>query len=64
MKNLYCVRHGLAIHNILYKKYGTPIFSDPNYIDTLLVPKGHQQSIQLGKTWSDIDKIAIRITYL
>lgn len=61
MKHIYCIRHGLAMHNVLYKKYGTPIFSDPHYVDTLLVPEGHKQSIQLGKTWTDINKIELVI---
>ena len=33
-KNLYCIRHGLAEHNINYLKYGCKTFYDPNFVDT------------------------------
>lgn len=61
MTNLYCIRHGLALHNSLYKKYGSDIFCNINYKDTLLIPEGHEQSLQLGETWKDIDKIELVI---
>lgn len=61
MKNIYCIRHGTALHNILYKKYGTSIFSNSEYKDTLLTPEGHNQSIQLGNTWDKINDIELII---
>ena len=48
MKNLYCIRHGLALHNSLYKKYGSDIFCNINYKDTLLIPEGHDSIITIG----------------
>ena len=61
MTNLYCIRHGLALHNTLYKKYGSSTFYNLEYKDTLLIPEGHEQSIQLGKTWDKINDIELII---
>lgn len=35
-KILYCIRHGESLHNVLYKKYGSDIFSHLEYKDTLI----------------------------
>ena len=32
-KNLYCIRHGLSLHNKLYHKHGSKTFYDKDYID-------------------------------
>ena len=61
-KNIYCVRHGQAIHNINFLKHGVSTFYDPNYVDTRLTEKGISQSIQLGKDWNDINDIDLVIT--
>ena len=50
-KNLYCIRHGLAEHNVNYLKYGLETFYDPNFVDTSLVEEGFKQASNLGKTW-------------
>lgn len=44
---LYCVRHGLAEHNILYEKYGVKAYFY-NHIDTNLVTEGINQAKELG----------------
>jgi len=50
-KKLYCIRHGLAEHNINYLKYGLETFYDPNFVDTSLVEEGFKQAVNLGETW-------------
>ena len=61
MINLYCIRHGEAIHNILYKQQGMKIFFDKEFYDTKLTNLGHNQAIELGKTWTDKNKIELVI---
>lgn len=60
-KILYCIRHGESLHNVLYKKYGSDIFSHIEYKDTLLTPLGHKQSKNLSKTFNNIDEIELII---
>ena len=43
MINLYCIRHGEAIHNILYQQHGMKVFFDKNIYDTKLTNLGHNQ---------------------
>lgn len=50
-KSLYCIRHGLAEHNVNYLKYGCKTFYDPNFVDTSLVEDGFKQASNLGETW-------------
>ena len=62
MKNIWCIRHGTALHNILFKDIGTKAYTLPKYRDTPLVEKGHYESLALGKTWNkkeDIDIILV-----
>ena len=47
-KTIYCVRHGLAEHNVLYKKYGEQAHFFKDYIDTKLVSDGIEQAKKLG----------------
>lgn len=60
-KNIYCIRHGVAQHNINYFKYGSKTFSDPNFVDTHLVSEGYQQAKHLHDTWTNIDSIELVI---
>jgi len=60
-KSLYCIRHGLAEHNINYLKYGCKTFYDPKFVDTSLVEEGFKQAINLNNSWSDIDDIELVI---
>ena len=56
-KTLYCVRHGTALHNVLFWDYGAEVYQ--KYRDTPLVSKGVEEAKNLGKTWKDIDKIEL-----
>ena len=60
-KNIYCIRHGIAEHNMNYLKYGSSTFYDPQFVDTSLVQEGFNQAKQLGETWKDIDTIELVI---
>ena len=60
-KLLYCIRHGLAEHNINYSKYGLSTFYDPNYVDTSLIPEGFQQAIELRNNWKQLNSIELVI---
>lgn len=51
--NLYCIRHGESIHNVLYKKYGKKVLFDKRYFDTDLTHKGFNESINLSNIWED-----------
>ena len=59
MKNIWCIRHGIALHNVLYKKIGTKAYTLKRYRDTPLIKQGEEQSLILGNTWKDIDDIDI-----
>ena len=39
VKALYCIRHGLAAHNVLYNYIGTKAFTE--YHDTPLMNEGY-----------------------
>ena len=60
-KTLYCIRHGLSLHNKLYHKHGSKTFYDKDYVDTMLLPEGRQQAQILGKTWNEINNIELVI---
>ena len=57
MINLYLIRHGEAIHNVLFKQVGMKTFFDTDFYDTKLTNLGHNQAINLGETWEEINKI-------
>ena len=59
MKNIYLIRHGISQHNILFHKFGKKIFYDKRYYDTKLTDEGIEQSVILGNTWKDINKIEL-----
>ena len=56
-KTLYCIRHGEALHNVLFKKIGPMAYV--NTRDTRLVENGIEQAKKLGKTWKDKSKIEL-----
>ena len=60
-KTLYCIRHGLSLHNKLYHKHGSKTFYDNDYVDTMLIPEGKQQARILGETWDEINNIELVI---
>ena len=55
MKTIYCIRHGTALHNELYKYIGNRAFTE--FKDTHLTTKGYNESINLGDTWNKINDI-------
>ena len=59
MKYLYFIRHGISQHNILFHTMGKEIFYDKRYCDTKLTGDGIEQSIILGQTWKDINKVQL-----
>ena len=56
-KTLYCIRHGTALHNVLFWEYGSQVYQ--KYRDTPLVAKGVEEAKKLGKTWKEIDNIEL-----
>jgi broad specificity phosphatase PhoE len=60
-KTIYCIRHGLSLHNKLYHKYGSKTFYDNDYTDTMLLPEGKQQAQELARTWKEINTIDLVI---
>ena len=56
-KVLYCIRHGLAVHNALYSHIGTKAFTD--YYDTPLLHEGYIQANFLSKNWGQAKDIEL-----
>ena len=54
-KKIYCIRHGLAFHNILFDKIGKIAYT--LYQDTPLVHEGYLQADSLSKEWNKINDI-------
>ena len=48
-KTLYCIRHGLALHNVTFWEIGSKAYSE--YKDTRLLEMGVEQAKNLGETW-------------
>ena len=59
MKNIWCIRHGTSLHNVLFKDIGTKAYTLPKYRDTSLVGKGNLESLELGRTWDKKEDIEI-----
>lgn len=59
VKTLYCIRHGLALHNVLFWEIGTDAYT--KYNDTRLLEEGVEQAIQLGTTWKEIENVELVI---
>ena len=57
MKNIYCIRHGLALHNVLGQEIGSKAYFLEKCFDAPLVDKGIFQAKELGKKWDNLDKI-------
>jgi broad specificity phosphatase PhoE len=58
-KLIYCIRHGEAIHNINFHKYGVSAFYGKENIDTELTYNGHEDSIVFGTNWKDKHSIEL-----
>ena len=59
MKSIWCIRHGTALHNVLFKLIGKKAYTEKIYTDTPLVEKGKDESLMLGKTWKKISGIKV-----
>ena len=57
MKNIWCIRHGTALHNVLFKEIGSKAYTLQKYTDTQLIIKGHNESLELGEIWEKKNKI-------
>ena len=55
MKVLYFIRHGTALHNVLFWEQGEKVYL--KYRDTPLVKKGVEEAKNLGETWEDIQTV-------
>lgn len=51
MKNIVCIRHGKALHNVMFDTIGPEAYV--KYYDTPLVEEGIKQSNELRDTWGD-----------
>jgi broad specificity phosphatase PhoE len=58
-KVLYFIRHGTALHNILFLTQGNSAYL--KYRDTPLVARGMEESNKLGENWKGIHKIELVI---
>ena len=56
-KQLWCIRHGTAVHNVMAKDIGDKAYTD--YTDTPLVENGQNEATELGKTWTELKNIEI-----
>ena len=55
-KTVYFVRHGYALHNMLFHVIGTDAYK---IRDTQLLAEGVEQAKNLGNTWDNINNIEI-----
>ena len=59
MKNIFCIRHGLAFHNIKAMEIGSDAYLMEECFDAPLVEKGIQQAKDLGKQWKRLNAVQI-----
>ena len=59
MKNIICIRHGRAFHNVLSDKIGEKAFSLKESFDAPLVEEGILQAKELGENLKQLMKIDI-----
>ena len=59
MKNIICIRHGRAFHNVLSDKIGEKAFSLKESFDAPLVEEGILQAKELGENSKQLKKIDI-----
>ena len=58
-KKIFCIRHGQALHNVLFWEMGQKVYL--LYRDTPLTMKGVKQAQKLGNEWEDIDRMELII---
>jgi len=56
-KILYCIRHGYALHNRLFRDIGIRAYTE--FRDTQLLEKGYNQAKMLNKTWKELNEIQL-----
>ena len=56
-KTLYCIRHGYAVHNKLFRDIGIRAYTE--FRDTQLLEKGYNQAKTLNKTWKELHDIQL-----
>ena len=59
MKNIICIRHGRAFHNVLSDKIGEKAFFLKESFDAPLVEEGILQAKELGENLKQMMKIDI-----
>ena len=59
MKNIFCIRHGLAFHNIKAMEIGSDAYLMEECFDAPLVEKGIQQAKDLGNQWKGLNAVQI-----
>ena len=57
MKNIYCIRHGLAYHNVKALEIGSQAYTLEECFDSPLVEKGLEQAQELGQEWDELSTI-------
>ena len=55
MKNIFCIRHGLAFHNIKAMEIGSDAYLMEECFDAPLVEKGIKQAKDLGNQWKGLN---------
>ena len=48
MKNIYMIRHGVALHNVMHDKVD---HADPSLFDSHLIPEGQKQAELMGQSF-------------
>lgn len=57
MKNVYCIRHGTAEHNVMFHEIGEEAYM--KITDSNLTDKGREESALLGDHWTEKENIDI-----
>jgi broad specificity phosphatase PhoE len=57
MKNVYCIRHGTAEHNVMFHEIGEEAYM--KVTDSNLTDKGREESALLGDHWTEKENIDI-----
>lgn len=58
-KTIFCIRHGLALHNILFNHIGTDAYT--KFRDTPLLHEGIFQAKKLNDNWKELQDIELVI---
>ena len=61
-KTIYCIRHGIARHNILYPLIQDKAYQGEENIDTKLTEVGKKQAEKLKEIWHEHNEIELVIT--